>query len=85
MGSKAKVNRGNFDMIKTVALSKMPSEEKSRIAAIYGISQPTMSKVGRCKDYDEYRRSINGHFEDWKEAKQEWQNLDMQEKKEDGR
>lgn len=31
------------------------------------------------KNYDEYRLSINDHFEDWNEAKQEWQNLDMQE------
>lgn len=81
MGSKEKVTIYNYNELKTLAKAKIPYKEKLRLCKVHGISQSTLSKVGRSENYEDYRKKINEHLYAWQDACAEWQSMSMAEKK----
>ena len=81
MGSKEKVTIYNYNELKTLAKAKIPFKEKLRLCKTHGISQSTLSRVGRSESYQEYRRKTNEHLHAWNDANAEWQRMNMTEQK----
>ena len=80
MGHREKVTIDNYNELKTLAKARIPFKEKLRLCKLHGISQSTLSKVGRSESYMDYRKKTNGHLYAWQDACSEWQNMSMTEK-----
>ncbi len=79
MGYQEKVTVDNYNELKALAKAKIPFKEKLRLCKLHGISQSTLSNVGRSESYQEYRRKTNEHLYAWRDAYAEWQNMSMTE------
>ena len=81
MGHQEKVTINNYGELKTLAKAKIPYREKLRLCKVYGISQCTLSKVGRSDSYQDYRKKTNENLYALQDAIAEWQCMSMTENK----
>ena len=79
MGHQEKVTADNYNELKALAKATIPFKEKLRLCKLHGISQSTLSKVGRSESYRDYRKKTNEHLYAWRDACAEWQNMSMTE------
>lgn len=76
MGQQEKVTIDNYNELKALAKAKIPFKEKLRLCKLHGISQSTLSKVGRSESYQDYRKKTNEYLYAWQDAAAVWQRMD---------
>lgn len=79
MASREKVTIDNYNELKALAKAKIPFKEKLQLCKLHGISQSTLSKVGRSESFRDYRKKTNEHLHAWQDAYAEWQDMNMTE------